>query len=233
MSALDDDQVIGLSQLLSQPLISTLEADFYSAQRFVEFLKSYGLEEASNIIQEGDQIREVEDENSELPSGASKLSKLKMVTFLYRQVDPVDRAEKLFKVQVPVISLIPLPLLQIETAEFDFNIRIVSEIDLASQAASPGGLSGRQLNEENEISTQFKGFKARLSPSVGSSKSGDISQTTDANMKVKIQMRQADLPGGLAYWMSTFNNATSINKVALPSSEENNNNQSSDASGSD
>ena len=52
-------------------------------------------------------------------------------------------------------------------------------------------------------------------------------------MKVKIQMRQADLPGGLAYWMSTFNNATSINKVALPSSEENNNNQSSDASGSD
>ncbi|RQH40802.1 DUF2589 domain-containing protein [Okeania hirsuta] len=220
MSALDNDQVIELSQLLSQPIISTLEADLNSAKRFVKFLTTYSFEEASNLIQEGDQIRELEDENSELPRGVSKPSKLKMVTFLYRQIDPVDRLEKLFQVQVPLISLIPLPLLQIEKAEFDFNIHIVSETDLTTEGAKSRALLGERSNAENETQTQygksFKGLKARLSPSVGRSESGEIHQTTDANMKVKLQMRQADLPGGLAYWMSTFNNATSLNQVELP-----------------
>ncbi len=39
-------------------------------------------------------------------------------------------------------------------------------------------------------------------------------------MKVKVQIRQADLPGGLAYWMSIFNNATSVNQIQIPSEQE-------------
>lgn len=204
-SIIDDDSVIHLSQLLSQPLIATLEADFYTAQRFVEFITDYGLEEASN-------------------GSSPELSRpsLKMVTFLYRQIDPVDRQEKLFSVQVPLISLIPLPLLQIERAEFDFNIRIYSEIGLRTSGQQQGSLtSSPSSNYEDDKplegeDTRFRGFKARLSPAVGRSESGEIAQTLDANMKVKVQMRQADLPGGLAYWMSVFNNATSVNAVTLP-----------------
>jgi hypothetical protein len=202
-SIIDDDSVIHLSQLLSQPLIATLEADFYTAQRFVEFITDFGLEEADVTL-----------------PGSSRPLSLKMVTFLYRQIDPVDRLEKLFSVQVPLISLIPLPLLQIERAEFDFNIRIYSEIGLSTSGQQQGSLiSSPPPNDEEDKpleDTRFRGFKARLSPAVGRSESGEIAQTLDANMKVKVQMRQADLPGGLAYWMSVFNNATSVNAVTLP-----------------
>ncbi|MGD1701666.1 DUF2589 domain-containing protein [Dapis sp. BLCC M229] len=209
MTIIDDDKIIALGKLLSQPLISTLEADFYTAQRFVEFMTEYGLEKVDNVPSE-------EGENaalSQLLSG-SNLSgslQLKMVTFLYRQIDPSDRQEKLFRVQVPLISLIPLPLLQIERAEFDFNIRIFSEINLTTPIASDGGLKG-----ESPLKEPFLGFKARLSPIVGRSESREVASTVDANMKLKVQMKQADLPGGLAYWMSAFNNATSVNQVKLP-----------------
>ncbi|MDJ0599821.1 MAG: DUF2589 domain-containing protein [Crocosphaera sp.] len=228
MTIIDDDKIISLGKLLSQPLISTLEADFYTAQRFVQFITEYGLEKVDNVPPE-------EGENAALSQvSGSNLSgslKLKMVTFLYRQIDPSDRQEKLFRVQVPLISLIPLPLLQIERAEFDFNIRIFSEIDLSTRIARDGGLKGESPPQE-----PFVGFKARLSPAIGSSESGEIAPTLDANMKIKVQMRQADLPGGLAYWMSTFTNATSVNEVEVPQpdsedeSSESPANQGSDSS---
>lgn len=206
-SFIDDDSVISLSKLLSQPLIATLEADFDTAKRFVEFMTTYGLEE-------------VEASESRSSLDLNKTLSLKMVTFLYRQIDPTDRQEKLFRVQVPLISLIPLPLLQIERAEFDFNLRIYSEISLNTPAASANGLK-RELKSEDQsplkndgnLDPGFRGFRARLSPTVGRQGNGEASEVIDANMRVKVQMRQADLPGGLAYWISTFTNAASVNPV--------------------
>ncbi|MDJ0658199.1 MAG: Ig-like domain-containing protein [Crocosphaera sp.] len=213
MTIIDDEKIIDLGKLLSQPLISTLEADFYTAQRFVEFMTDYGLEPVENVPSQ-------DNENAALDKLSGSL-KLKMVTFLYRQIDPSDRQEKLFRVEVPLISLIPLPLLQIQEAEFQFNLRIFSEIDLQTSTSKRGGLTGdTDENVEKEEASQyeqFKGFQARLSPHAGTSEQGEIKTTLDANMAVKIQMKHADLPGGLAYWMSTFNNATSVRPISSES----------------
>ena len=70
------------------------------------------------------------------------------------------------------------------------------------------------------MARSFKGLKARLSPAVGRSDSSELATTIDANMKVKVQMRQADLPGGLAYWMSTFNHATSVNQISTQADDQ-------------
>lgn len=213
MTIIDDDKIIDLGKLLSQPLISTLEADFYTAQRFVKFMTEYGLEPVENVPSQ-------DNENEALDKLSGPL-KLKMVTFLYRQIDPNDRQEKLFRVEVPLISLIPLPLLQIQEAEFQFNLRIFSEIDLETPVNKPGGLldnvDDQKDKEDPSKYEQFKGFQARLSPHAGRSEQGEIKTTLDANMAVKIQMKHADLPGGLAYWMSTFNNATSVKPISSES----------------
>ena len=221
MTIIDDDKIIDLSDLLSKPLISTLEADFYTAQRFVKFITEYDLEEVEEV--DGRPFSELPSElQSQLSSESSKPLKLKMVTFVYRQIDPTDRQEKLFRIQVPLISLIPLPLLQIERAEFDFNLRIFSEVDLTSPTGSKGGLKNADELEDDSttVARSFKGLKARLSPAVGRSDSSELATTIDANMKVKVQMRQADLPGGLAYWMSTFNHATSVNQISTQADDQ-------------
>lgn len=217
MAIRDDNHAINLSQLLSKPLISTLEADFYTAQRFFEFLTEIGLEE---VLEENPTERNTGDvsNNDNLSSSqSSKKLKLRMVTFEYEQIDPKDRTRKPFRLEVPLISLIPLPLLQIDKAEFDFNLRIFAEVNLNSKSASQGGLlKSRNPSSDDESKTDneyFKGFKARLSPSAGTSEKGGITPTVDANMKIKVQMKQADLPGGLAYWMSTVNHATSLTPV--------------------
>jgi len=214
---IDNDTVINLSRLISQPLISTLEADFYTARRFFEFLTDYGLEESNlELINTALPSEEGDNPSSiELSGRSPRPLQLKMVTFLYQQIDPVDRREKLFTVQVPLITLIPLPLLQIERAEFDFNLRIYSEIKLDTAGAKQGALLASSDKRESDTldDVSFQGFKARLSPSVGRTESGEIAQTLDANMKVKVQMRQADLPGGLAYWLSALGNATSVRPV--------------------
>ncbi|MDJ0580949.1 Ig-like domain-containing protein [Crocosphaera sp.] len=214
MTIISDDKIVDLGRLLSQPLISTLEADSYAAQRFVKFMTEYGLEPVKESSSEDN-----ENTASDQPSGPFKL---KMVTFLYRQIDPNDRQEKLFRLEVPLISLIPLPLLQIQEAEFQFNLRLFAEIDLQTATNKPGGLTGEtndDVKKQDDASKyeEFKGFQARLSPSVGSSENGEFKTSLDANMTVKIQMKQADIPGGLAYWMSTVNQATSVKPI---SSEE-------------
>jgi hypothetical protein len=62
----------------------------------------------------------------------------------------------------------------------------------------------------NSEVAELKGFKARLSPSAGRSEDGKTSSSLDANMKVTVQMKQADLPVGLASLMTVFNSTTSV-----------------------
>ena len=204
MADIEENKVLAFSELLSGPLISTLEADFATAKRFVDFMQECGIEE-----------------NPEDPEGSARL---KMLTFVYSQVNRQTGENEEFRVEIPVLSLIPLPLLQIEQAKFDFNIRVYSEVEYRSAAAEKGalteGVESVEKRKKRPQTGQFKGFKARLSPTVGRTESGEGSTTLDANMKVTVAMRQADLPVGLAHLMNFFHTMPSVSKLPPASEEE-------------
>ncbi|MCD7969066.1 MAG: DUF2589 domain-containing protein [Alistipes sp.] len=168
-----NSQVMDLEQLIAAPLVATLKADTMMTASYVEFLREVAFES----------------------DGSGNLGKLRTFSFKYEQN---DRDGKGFKsVQVPVISLIPIPLLQIKEAKFDFDIRILDSVTETTERE----FSFERENHSPAENDDRMSVRATLSPQSGkASKTKDASMS--ANMKVNVVMKQADMPAGLANLLS-------------------------------
>ncbi len=177
-------RVMDLRQLIAAPLVATVEADALSTKKYLDHLFSVGFEPDETY--------------------PDRPGKMKYVTFSYRE----QGKEK--TISLPLMSLIPLPLLQVKEAEFDFDINIIDAI--TSQEEKSFSLVEGEVNESDEEESAFS-LRASLSPSSGSGKSGSSSnQSMSANMKVKISMQQADVPGGLTNLLHLTNNSVQFNE---------------------
>lgn len=201
---MSNNQALDLHHILAAPLVATIEADFNAANKFVEYVTQYGFEEVSEAL----------TPDVALNQTGTSLGQLRMVTFWYTRRHPQTGQDEYVHIQVPALSLIPLPLLQVDNAEFNFNIQVHPEEQkkLVSQG-QPGalleGVNRVEANSEAETSTRPR-FKASLPPTRGQ-KDDELVPTT-ANMKVKIQMRQADVPTGIANLMVLLNEGTSMSQ---------------------
>lgn len=178
-----NSQVMALRQLISAPLVATLEADAMTTRSYIDFLRE--------VAFDGDTV-----------DGKEGLGKLRTFTFQYMQSECGRRTLK--SVQIPVISLIPIPLLQIKEAVFDFEIKILDAVSEVREDSY--SFDGQSIDEDTDDSPVS--MRASLAPQSGSSKNQkDHSQT--ANMKIKVVMHQADMPSGLANLLSlSANNMT-------------------------
>lgn len=167
-------QVMELKQLIAGPLIATIEADALSAQKYLSYVLAVAFESYNPTTGE--------------------TGKLRMLTFSYYEQDGVTMRKK--SVSLSLLTLIPLPLLQIHEADFDFDIKILDALYEKSDE--------KFSTEEGHVvsnGSNIRGFRMRASlapqKSAGEN-SGTLQQSLTANMKVKVKMRQADMPAGLS-----------------------------------
>lgn len=168
-------QVMELQQLIAGPLIATIEADALSAQKYLGYVMHVAFEAY----------------NPE----TGETGKLRMLTFSYNEQDS-DGTPRKRTVSIPLLTLVPLPLLHVEEADFDFDIKI---LDALSESVD----EKFSIEEGKSVANRPEsgGFKMRasLAPKQGElSHSGDLQQSLSANMKVKVKMRPADMPAGLS-----------------------------------
>ena len=180
-----NSQVMDLKQLIAAPLIATLEADAMTTQGYVNFLKEVAFEAGEK----------------------GGLGRLRTFTFQYSQNDRNGKTLK--KVEIPVISLIPVPLLQIKEAAFDFDIKILDSVTEQSEKE----FSFRKENEKPEEGKTA--IRAALAPQRGKS-SGTKDSSLTANMKVHVVMQQADMPAGLANLLSLSAHNMSVEDAEEP-----------------
>lgn len=167
-------QVMELQQLIAAPLVATIEADSLSSQKYLDYLMRIAFESYD--------------------PATGKTGKIRMLTFNYNSQD--TNGKKAQSVSIPVLTLVPLPLLQVQEADFDFDIKI---LDALSQTTDEKFSleDGKSIPGEQEGG----GFKLRasLAPKQGeSSTTSNVQQSLSANMKIKVKMRQADMPAGLS-----------------------------------
>ncbi|MBC1239132.1 DUF2589 domain-containing protein [Nostoc sp. 2RC] len=197
--ALEEDSVLSFRELIAGPLIATLSADFDAGVKFVEFFHKYGLEEENETT-----TGEMTERQIKKPGRS-----FKMVTFRYEQ------AGREYCVEVPLLSLIPLPLLQIDTAEFEFNIRVFTEVPPKLPESFDPNKTRTEADQSNPTANPpYEGMKARLAPAAGKSEDGKPIPSVDANMKVTVKMKQADLPIGMIRLMRVFENSTNVTDVS-------------------
>lgn len=182
-----NSQVMALRQLIAAPLVATIEADTMTTRSYIDFLREVAFD-------------------GQTTDGKPALGRLRTFTFQYTQSQAGQRVEK--SVEIPVVSLIPIPLLQIKEAVFDFEIKVLD--------------STREVKEENysfdpqpdaqEPTDDRVSMRASLAPQSGNSKNEkDHSQT--ANMKVRVVMHQADMPSGLSNLLTLSANNMTVESV--------------------
>lgn len=163
-----------LKQLIAGPLIATIEADALSAQKYLSYVLAVAFESYNPTTGE--------------------TGKLRLLTFSYYEQDGVTVRKK--SVSISLLTLIPLPLLQIHEADFDFDIKILDALYEKSDEKFSTG-EGHVVSNGSYV----RGFRMRASlapqKSAGEN-SGTLQQSLTANMKVKVKMRQADMPAGLS-----------------------------------
>ncbi len=165
-------QVMELKDLISGPLAATIDADTIAARRYLSYLM------------------ELAFDSYDKESG--KVGELRMLEFTYQSHD--IEGNHLQHVKIPLLTLVPLPLLQVKEADFDFDIQIVDALSADRDATF--SLKNGAAPKDN----MPEGVKLRVSMAsvkTDARKSG-VQQSLTANMKVKVRMEQADMPGGLA-----------------------------------
>lgn len=169
-----NSQVMELQQLIAGPLVSTIEADTLSSRRYLEMLQLIAFED----VTEGDR----------------NIRRLRTLKFAYQETNVNGYRNKV--VSIPLVTLLPLPLLQIKEADFDFDINILDAVSSGTVESFDYGEGKIEKNNENR--RPFR-LRASLAPKSGSGSYSDKSeQQLSANMKVHVKMRQADMPAGLS-----------------------------------
>lgn len=131
----NSSQVMELKQLIAGPLVATIEADALSSQKYLDYLMQVTFESYNPATGETGKIR----------------------TLNFGYTENVNGTEVKRTVSIPLITLVPLPLLHIEEADFDFDIKIVDCItekyDAAFDALRKINEAQRNLEEKSKFGT--------------------------------------------------------------------------------
>ena len=167
-------RVMELKDLISGPLVATIDADSISSRRYLNYLLDLTFESYDRKT--------------------GKAGKLRTLDFTYQTQDVGGQHTQ--RISIPLLTLVPLPLLQVKEADFDFDIQIVDALSADRDAAF--SLKNGSAPDGDE---GVEGVKLRVSMAQASREgraSEKASRSLTANMKVKAKMQQADMPGGLS-----------------------------------
>jgi hypothetical protein len=217
-----DPEALHLYQLIGAPLLAVIQAEAQAAQVSADFITRVGFEKAPAPslpppTAQGTQPAGQPAAPAAAPSGMALLQEggdlgaLRVAEF---RIDRYagDGTPLPYVARVPVLSLYPIPLMQVKHAEFDFDIRVLSRVPLEDprpdhqdQQATPQASTDYLSKDRVEL----KGFLA-------SSRGGAGGQaTTDASIKIRVRMEQSDMPAGLIHLMKVMDESVTVAPLAL------------------
>lgn len=183
-------QIMELKDLISGPLVATIDADTISTRRYLSYLYELAFESYD--------------------PETGKVGRLRALEFNYRTSDSIGVHNQ--KVSIPLLTLVPLPLLQVKEADFDFDIQIIDAVSADKNATF--SLKNPERNASSQDATE--GVKLRVSMAASNIEgTSEVKQRQglSANMKVKVKMQQADMPGGLSNLLSLTTNNLQIEET--------------------
>jgi hypothetical protein len=155
---------VPLYQIIGAPLLALVQAETQAAQATANFIQQVGFEPPT------------EDDSLEY-------GRLKVVTFRYSKTGVGGRVTN-FVVEVPVLSIVPIPTLEVREATIDFAVEINEVVELEqSTAINPPEI---RSGEDSSLEPKLVAFKAGLGK-----------QDSKSAMKININVGQADTPVGL------------------------------------
>lgn len=178
-------QIMELKDLISGPLVATIDADSMSTRRYLSYLYELAFDSYN--------------------AATGEVGNLRMLEFTYTANDNgIPRQQR---VSIPLMTLVPLPLLQVKEADFDFDIQIIDAVSADKQSMFS---FNEKKDDDNPDSDGVKLRVSMAASNIDGNTEKKVKQGLAANMKVKVKMQQADMPGGLSNLLSLTTNNLQI-----------------------
>lgn len=168
MRQLSELQSLPFHQIIGAPLLAIVEGQAQAAQATAEFIERVGFKP-----------KEDGEEN--------EIGDLRMVSFSYQKPD-FDGEMKTYKLELPLLSIVPIPSIEVKEAEMEFNIKVTDtqNVKIQSQIGEEEAESGHYLSKNR---VEFRATMGKMDSSE--------SRNTDIQMKVKMKVERGDLPVGV------------------------------------
>ena len=170
-------------QLIGSPIVAMIQAEALAAQASAEFIETVGF-----VKNNANQV---------------EFGKLKTITFNFKKQN-VNGSEDDCEVTVPLLSILPIPLLQIKDATIEFNLKLTDVTQI------------KPVKERRVISPNksFRGDNLIFLKGIyGTTYLKEKNTKTDIDMKVKINISQSDIPVGLSKLFQIFDIAISSKQI--------------------
>jgi hypothetical protein len=218
-----DPEAMQLYQIIGAPLLAVVQAEVQAAQVSADFIRRVGFESPTSPrsaaptpegtaapAQNAGTAGPASPPRSgdQLLQDGGPMGDLRMAEFRIDRTDAFGKIQP-HVVRVPVLSLYPIPLLQVKHAEFEYNIRILSRVPLQS----PDGEDAETgfTPSQDYLSPDRVELKGLLGPATGKGES-----VSSMSMRVKIQMEQSDIPIGLSKLMTVMDQNVTARPVPAP-----------------
>lgn len=168
-----NNPALPLLHLLGIPLVAMVEAEEQMILKSLEFIKTMGF---------GDD--DVENIGNDLELGS-----LRYVSFLYHTQNS-DGGTTLHRMEIPLLSLIPIPLFEIKKMDVEFGVKVVQA------GIQKNSSENRGMFQPEEYAEIYGSIASTQSPSRDQAK----------HMKVKMLLEQSDLPAGISQILEQLKN---------------------------
>lgn len=169
-------QVLDLNSFLKALLSATVETDFAAAMHFVKLIREFGFETP-------------DPGTPPTPNSDLAFGRMRMLSFTCARpsLHPDGERFETRIIRVPLLSLVPLPMLQINHADFDFNLNIHGT---EGEPIAPPRLSKSDGVPEEQHPRSIPRLRVALTD--------NVTEASTAQLHVRIGVKPADMPAGVA-----------------------------------
>lgn len=171
-SRVKDLRSLPLHDLIGAPLVAVVQAQAQAAKATVDFIERVGFEAG-------------ETRSSERDAGA-----LRMAEFRYSKLDEAGRPAE-FVARVPVLSLVPIPAIQVRSAKIAFAARITDAVAERAETSQTRQRLAERPSWLEPALTQLRGGLATVSGGAAGRAEGRYELT------VELELEQAPVAAGL------------------------------------
>ncbi|MEQ9814198.1 MAG: DUF2589 domain-containing protein [Azospirillaceae bacterium] len=162
-------EILSLSQLIGAPIHALVEAESHAAMATARFIRDVGFTGGSGRLDD--------------------LGDLQMARFS-RTLLNRDGEEERVEVEIPLITMLPIPALQVKDAQLDYTVKIVQAESMPRER--------RQLDTFDHDVARDLDPPATLRATFAREPSGRSRRSVDMLVRMKVRVEQADMPAGLS-----------------------------------
>jgi hypothetical protein len=173
-----DTSEILLHQLLAAPLAALVRAEAMSALSFLDFITKVGFVPPSGS-----------------PAGEASLGTLRMISFKYQRQQANGGQTMPMTLELPLLSLIPLPVLNIKDSQVTFGVAMTNIREAATPIQSAQAKSAGLPEIEMTVALPHGSVTQALQTPV---------------MQVQMTVARGDFPSGIINLLQVINTHTKL-----------------------